>query len=109
MSTARLMVAVGFVFASVSLLPIVGSSAAEQPIKYDLTGGVMDGPNLAYAMMRTFMTEDEWQQRVAECRKRFETWEHDNHGDMGHVWTQPLCVKAHGHFCQHGPHDRQGL
>lgn len=94
MLTARLMAGLGLVCAFVLMLPVAQSGAAEQPIKYDLTGDVMDGPNLAYAMMRTFLTDEEWQQRVAECRKRFETWERDNHGDMGQFLNDRLIIIA---------------
>lgn len=96
MLTARLTTGLWLGLAGVLLQPVTQPGAAEQPLTFELRGDVMDGPNLAYAMMRTFMTEEEWQQRVADCRKRFETWEHDNHGDMGQFLNDRLIIVALG-------------
>lgn len=93
MTIARIAFGLCLVLAGTLALP-----AADQPdgrpMKFTLTGATMDGPNLAYAMMRTFMSESEWQERVAECRRRFETWEHDNGGDMGQFLNDRLIIVA---------------
>jgi hypothetical protein len=95
MLTARYAACLWLAFTGALLLPAAEQpGSVGQPLKFDLTGDVMDGPNLAYSMMRTFLTDQEWQQRVADCRKRFETWEHDNHGDMGQFLNDRLIIVA---------------
>jgi len=95
MLTARFSAVLGLALTLAGYLPSAEpSGTASQPLKLELTGHVMDGPNIAYALMRTFLTEQEWQQRVAECRKRFATWEHDNHGDMGQFLNDRLVIVA---------------
>ena len=93
MTIARIALGLWFAFAGA-----FGVSAADHsevhPLQFELTGAAMDGPNLAHAMMRTFMTESEWQEHVAKCRRRYETWEADNHGDMGQFLNDRLIIVA---------------
>ena len=95
MMTTRITLGLCSAFLAVSALTAT-EQPAEQPMKYKLTGATMDGPNLAYAMMRTFMTEEEWQKRVAKCKSRYETWNADNGGDMGQFLNDRLIIVALG-------------
>lgn len=97
MPTARFTAVLWVAFSAAGLVRSAEPpGTTSQPIQFELTGDVMDGPNLAHTMMHTFMTEQEWKQRVADCRKRYVTWEQDNHGDMGQFLNDRLVIVALG-------------
>lgn len=55
---------------------------------------VLDGPTLAYELVHTFMSEDEWKKEVAKIRSKFEDWERDSRGDMGQYLNDRLIMVA---------------
>jgi hypothetical protein len=65
-------------------------------LSVQLTGSPADGPEIAYRLMRTFMTEEQWKQYVADFRRKFQNWEADTGGDMGRFLNDRLIIVALG-------------
>ena len=59
-----------------------------------LTGSPADGPEIACRLTRTFMTDEQWKQYVAEFRRKFQNWEADTGGDMGRFLNDRLIIVA---------------
>lgn len=55
---------------------------------------VLDGPTLAYELVRTFMSEEDWKKEVAKIRSKYEDWERDSRGDMGQYLNDRLIMVA---------------
>jgi len=54
-----------------------------------------DGGTIAYTLVRTFLTEEQWQSEVKKLRGHFEDWERDNHnGSIGQYLDDRLIVCA---------------
>jgi hypothetical protein len=52
------------------------------PLKMVKEGSV-DGPTMARELIRTFLSETEWQKEVKEIKGKFQDWEKQSEGDMG--------------------------
>ena len=56
-----------------------------------------DGPALAYNLMQTFMSDEDWQAEVRRTQDRYQTWSQDNGGrDISHFLNDRLLIKALG-------------
>jgi hypothetical protein len=64
------------------------------PLSLQLTGSPADGPEIACRLTRTFMTEEQWKQYVAEFQRKFKNWEADTGGDMGRFLNDRLIIVA---------------
>ncbi len=53
-----------------------------------------DAPQLAYHLMRTYLTEAEWKAEVTKVQRRFKDWERDTKGDMGRFLNDRLIIVA---------------
>jgi hypothetical protein len=63
-------------------------------LSLQLTGSPADGPEIAYRLTRTFMTDEQWKQYVSEFRRKFRNWEADTGGDMGRFLNDRLIIVA---------------
>jgi len=63
-------------------------------ISLELTGRSDDGQRIAYTLTRTVLSEQQWEQQVGECLRKYQTWEKDTGGDMGRYLNDRLIIVA---------------
>ena len=60
----------------------------------------LDASGVAYDLTMTWMKSDEWQQKVATLKSKFQDWESTNGGDIGQYLNDRLILVAMG--CANG-------
>jgi hypothetical protein len=74
------------------------SVQAEKPaekVSFALEAGT-DGPTVAYQIMRTFLTDEQWSEQVSALQQKFAAWEKENDGDIGRYLNDRFLVVALG-------------
>jgi hypothetical protein len=55
-----------------------------------------DGPTLAYQLMRSFLTDEQWAEQVSALQQKFSAWEKENDGDIGRYLNDRFLIVAMG-------------
>lgn len=55
-----------------------------------------DGPGVGYQLVRTFLSEEQWQEMVDTLRRKFADWEKENDGDIGRYLNDRFIIVALG-------------
>jgi hypothetical protein len=87
--TLALLLACSFLMRSAA-----AAQSAPARVSIELQGVPGEGPDAAYQLTRTSMTEEQWKQYVDEVRRKYKTWESDTGGDMGRFLNDRLIIVA---------------
>ena len=83
--------------ASFSICTFAADAGDAEPIRLaSLDDKHLDASALSYDLVRSFMTEKQWEEQVSELRERFEDWERNNEGDIGRYLNDRFIMVALG-------------
>jgi hypothetical protein len=66
---------------------------AEEKLSFSIEPPV-DGPTLAYQIMRSFLSAEQWAEQVDAVRQKFARWEKENDGDIGRYLNDRFIMVA---------------